>query len=71
MTDFIITAFIVVCIISFLVTVVNLFDRMTSDKKIDIHIHNHPVKTTKIIDSLIEKDGQTHIYHEEAEEEGH
>ena len=71
MIDIIITAFIVVFILGWLANLASLFERKNDDKKIDIHIHNHPVKTTKIIDSYIEKEGQTHIYHEEAEEEGH
>jgi len=65
--------FIVVCILIFLGTVVQIYSKLTDSNKpdnIDIHIHNHPVKTTKIIDSLIEKDGHTHMYHEEVEDEG-
>lgn len=70
MLDILITAFVVVFILGWLANVASLFERKTDERKIDIHIHNQPVKTTKIIDSLIEKDGHTHIYHEEVEEEG-
>jgi len=71
MVDILLTVFIVICIISFFVTVAQLFEGITSNKKVDIHIHNHPVKTTKIIDSYIEKGGEKYVYHEEAEDEGH
>ena len=71
MVDILIVVCIVIFIFAWLANVADILSWGKDNKKIDIHIHNHPVKTTKIIDSYIEKDGQTHIYHEEAEEEGH
>lgn len=69
MIDIIIVVCIIIFIIAWLANVADILSWGKDNKKIDIHIHHHPTKTTKIIDSYVEKGGQKYVYHEEAEDE--
>ena len=67
MIDIIIVAFVVVFILGWLATVADLFGRKeTPSSNINIHIHNNPVRTTKITERVIEKGG--HVFINQSEE---
>ena len=69
MTDIIIVAFVVVFILGWLATIADLFGRKTPpSSNVNIHIHNNPVRTTKITERVIEKGGHVFVHQEEENE---
>jgi len=69
MIDIIIVAVIVVCILGWLATLADLFGtKAPPSSNVNIHIHNNPVRTTKIIERVIEKGGHVYVHKEETDE---